>query len=173
MLDQPPPPRAKEGIPVLIWILVGVGGLSFVVFFLGIIAAIALPSFLNQANKARQAEAKQYLGAILRSEQAYFLDNNRFTQSLSDLAVTLPEASTNYQYVLKPSKTAFHITATPTKSGLKSYSGVVFAFPQNQEITKARLCESTETSMVAPQMPIALPSSPAKIACPEGSQPVL
>ncbi|TVQ21512.1 MAG: prepilin-type N-terminal cleavage/methylation domain-containing protein, partial [Leptolyngbya sp. DLM2.Bin15] len=34
--------------------------LLVVIIIIGILAAIALPSFLNQANKARQSEAQTY-----------------------------------------------------------------------------------------------------------------
>jgi type IV pilus assembly protein PilA len=35
--------------------------LLVVIIIIGILSAIALPSFLSQANKAKQSEAKQYL----------------------------------------------------------------------------------------------------------------
>ena len=47
--------------------------LLVVIIIIGILAAIALPSFLNQANKARQSEAKSSVGALNRAQQAYYL----------------------------------------------------------------------------------------------------
>lgn len=38
--------------------------LLVVIIIIGILSAIALPSFLNQANKAKQSEAKQYVGTL-------------------------------------------------------------------------------------------------------------
>lgn len=173
MLDQSPPPRTQTGIPVFIWILIGVGGLGLIGFFLAIIAAIALPSFLTQATKARQAEAESSLGAIIRGEQAHFLEHNRFAPSVSALNLSLP-ASTSYQYALQPQgKTAIRITATPLKAGLKSYTGAVFAIAQgNEALMTTQICESVEPSQVAPAMPTAPRTLEAAIACPPGSQPL-
>ncbi len=75
----------------------------FAIVPIGILAAIALPSLLNQANKAKQSEAKQSVGAIIRSEQAYFLENEKFTSNLADLRLPSTE-SRNYGYTLKPPK---------------------------------------------------------------------
>jgi type IV pilus assembly protein PilA len=48
--------------------------LLVVIIIIGILAAIALPSFLNQANKAKQSEAKTYLGSINRAQQGFYLE---------------------------------------------------------------------------------------------------
>ena len=39
---------------------------------IGILTAIALPSFLNQATKAKESEAKAYVNALNKGQQAYF-----------------------------------------------------------------------------------------------------
>ena len=41
--------------------------LLVVIIIIGILSAIALPSFLNQANKAKQSEAKTYVGSMNRA----------------------------------------------------------------------------------------------------------
>ncbi|HIK54809.1 MAG TPA: prepilin-type N-terminal cleavage/methylation domain-containing protein, partial [Synechococcales cyanobacterium M55_K2018_004] len=48
--------------------------LLVVIIIIGILSAIALPSFLNQANKARQSEASTYVGSMNRGQQAYYLE---------------------------------------------------------------------------------------------------
>jgi type IV pilus assembly protein PilA len=48
------------------------------IIIVGILAATALPSFLNQGAKAKGAEAKSNLGSINRSQQAYRYENDRF-----------------------------------------------------------------------------------------------
>ncbi|HBC41077.1 MAG TPA: prepilin-type cleavage/methylation domain-containing protein, partial [Pseudanabaena sp.] len=47
--------------------------LLVVIIIIGILAAIALPSFLSHAAKARQSEAKTYVGSFNRTQQAYYL----------------------------------------------------------------------------------------------------
>ncbi|MGB5916292.1 MAG: type IV pilin-like G/H family protein, partial [Phormidesmis sp.] len=53
--------------------------LLVVIIIIGILSASALPSFLNQANKAKQSEAKTYTGSMNRAQQAYYLENSEFT----------------------------------------------------------------------------------------------
>ena len=48
--------------------------LLVVIIIIGLLAAIALPSFLSQADKARFAEAKAYIGTMSRLQQAYYLE---------------------------------------------------------------------------------------------------
>lgn len=40
--------------------------LLVVIIIIGILSAIALPAFLNQAHKAKQSEAKQYIASSTR-----------------------------------------------------------------------------------------------------------
>jgi prepilin-type N-terminal cleavage/methylation domain-containing protein len=45
-----------------------------VIIIISILSAIALPAFLNQANKAKQSEAKQYIASINKGPQAYYAE---------------------------------------------------------------------------------------------------
>jgi len=72
--------------------------LLVVIIIIGILAAIALPSFLNQANKARQSEAKNYVGSVNRAQQAYYLEKQEFAPNLITLAVGIPGETPNYGY---------------------------------------------------------------------------
>ena len=59
--------------------------LLVVVIIIGILAAVALPSMLNQASRARLAGARNAAGAINRAQQTFRLENNEFAASLEDL----------------------------------------------------------------------------------------
>jgi len=72
--------------------------LLVVIIIIGILCAIALPSFLNQANKAKQSEAKTYVSALNRGQQAYYLENNRFANSVPEVGVGVQSQTVNYQY---------------------------------------------------------------------------
>lgn len=176
MTEASPESHERQGIPVAVWLLIGCGGLGILLFFLMIIAAIALPSFLNQANKARQAEAKQSMAAMVRAEQAYFLENSKFTASLSQLEVGLPTESPNYRYSLKLQSgkpQPLMITATPKKTGLKSYSAAVFAVKDGQELLPVgQVCETERPSSLPPAMPVAPATPTDAIECPAGSLPI-
>lgn len=72
--------------------------LLVVIIIIGILSAIALPAFLNQANKARQSEAKQALGAINRGQQAYYLERQIFSNNIDGLGLGLQTSTENYSY---------------------------------------------------------------------------
>lgn len=98
--------------------------LMIVVAIIGILAAIAIPNFLNFRMKAKTAEAKSNLGAIRSLEVAYFAEWNFFvgaaaqnprlvgsldgtkapwstTTTFSQIGFT-PEGSVFYTYSLLP-----------------------------------------------------------------------
>ncbi|MEO0870022.1 MAG: type IV pilin-like G/H family protein, partial [Cyanobacteria bacterium J06642_11] len=70
--------------------------LLVVIIIIGILAAIALPSFLNQANKAKQTEAATNIGAVNRGQQAYTLENSDFSKTISGLGIGIRYESENY-----------------------------------------------------------------------------
>lgn len=78
--------------------------LLVVIIIIGILAAIALPSFLNQANRAREAEATTYVGSLNRAQQVYYLERQRFAtdEDFNDgfLGIGIPTGTTNYEYVI-------------------------------------------------------------------------
>ncbi len=159
----------KKGLPVIVWVLIAIGALM-------LIAAIVLPSFMCQAHKRKQAEPKAYVGMMVRSEQAYFLEQGKFTSSLNELQVGIPSESTDYRYALTlqdGSPQPVMITAVPKKSGLKSYTGVVFVSEVNQEAsTVGQICETEQPSPTPPVMPIAPQNISKPILCPPGSQAI-
>jgi type IV pilus assembly protein PilA len=72
--------------------------LLVVIIIIGILSAIALPSFLNQANKARESEAKQYVGSMNRAQQANYLERTTFTTDFGQLGLGIASQTTNYVY---------------------------------------------------------------------------
>jgi type IV pilus assembly protein PilA len=95
--------------------------LLVVIIIIGILAAIALPSFLNQANKARQSEAQTYVGSMNRAQQAYYLENNSFG-SLAGLELGISD-SKSYAYTVVNTSTEGVNKATPVNTALKGYAG--------------------------------------------------
>lgn len=124
--------------------------LLVVIIIIGILSAIALPSFLNQANKARQSEAKQYVGSINRGLQAYYLENsNEFTTVITELSLGIAPATENYKYEIESKTPASFATvkARAINKGLKSYAGLAYTSEQissgvKESITMAIMCEA-------------------------------
>jgi type IV pilus assembly protein PilA len=75
--------------------------LLVVIIIIGILAAIALPSFLNQSNKAKQGEAKTYVSSANKGQQAYFTEKGVFVVNQTNyinLGLGTPTETTNYTY---------------------------------------------------------------------------
>ena len=75
--------------------------LLVVVIIIGVLAAIALPNLLGQVAKGRQAEARNNLGTINRSQQAYRLENGifgRFSTTPANNDLPVSATTTYYSY---------------------------------------------------------------------------
>lgn len=134
--------------------------LLVVIIIIGILAAIALPSFLSQAAKGKQSEAKQNTATINKSQQSYLLENNRFVTDQTQfgaLGTGLKTVTVNYAYNITVPVTdagstgaGVAISADPgTSSGLKAYFGVVAQLYQagsNDLQSQSLVCESVEAN---------------------------
>jgi len=125
--------------------------LLVVIIIIGILSAIALPSFLNQANKAKQSEAKQYAGSMNRAQQAYYLENSGFSSEIGQLGLGIATQTANYQYVIEPEGTTGAANeARSLKDALKSYAGGVqlgTVQATSEATTLAVLCESIDVGI--------------------------
>lgn len=121
--------------------------LLVVIIIIGILAAIALPSFLNQANKAKESEAKSYVGSMNRTQQAYLLENNTFTSEINKLGLGIATSTTNYTYgVPTANKTAAASVSYPANTNLlRTHTGGVQVFTStttSETTSVAILCQS-------------------------------
>jgi prepilin-type N-terminal cleavage/methylation domain-containing protein len=159
--------KKEEGGFTLIELLV-------VIIIIGILAAIALPSFLNQANKARQSEAQTYAGSVNRAQQAFYLENAQFStpdgtvtseQALGKLGLGIAANTANYKYVIVgetpakgasihaiPGKKTGAVTEPDPNSALLGFQGsTVIASTTGvntgEATTVAILCKSDKTPL--------------------------
>lgn len=152
--------------------------LIVVMIILGILSAIALPSFLNQANKAKQSEAKSYTNSFLRAQQAYYLEQHRFAPTLELLALGIPSQTNYYQYVADgPYNVAAaneHIVVfgNTLKSPLKGYVGMVqvgMITAIGEATTMAIVCENNLSGLGSAPVPTTTVSGPT---CSPGTAPI-
>jgi prepilin-type N-terminal cleavage/methylation domain-containing protein len=124
--------------------------LLVVIIIVGVLAAIALPSFLNQIGKARGSEAKSNLGTINRSQQAYRLEQNTFANALTNLDAKVTGKFYTYT-VAGGANTATAVTTPVAGNGdLKVSSAYV---RQNGDTFIQLICESNNTSAAVAAAP--------------------
>ncbi|CAN1213018.1 Prepilin-type N-terminal cleavage/methylation domain-containing protein [Tumidithrix helvetica PCC 7403] len=149
--------------------------LLVVIIIIGILAAIALPSFLNQANKAKQSEARTYVGSLNKGQQAYYTEKSRFGSSIDVLGVGISTNTTNYTYSSTVGGGAgLTLTALSdartAAAALRTYAGMVqlSQVAASSDVTSlAILCENNNPG-VAPLGP----TPGAAPQCTGASQPV-
>jgi type IV pilus assembly protein PilA len=104
--------------------------LLVVIIIIGILAAISLPSFLNQSSKARQSEAKTYLATMNRAQEAYLTERRQFANAaeIQYLGLGFSTLTANYRYTADGGgigSTSVTNQVQPNSPVLKAYLGGV------------------------------------------------
>ncbi|MBD2629330.1 type IV pilin-like G/H family protein [Trichormus variabilis] len=159
--------------------------LLVVTIIIGILTVWAGSSFLTEPVETRSSEGRQFIGAINRGQQAYFLENGRFSKTISQLDLGFSEQTKNYNYsTIATSKAAFNYGIPRHKYSHLDNSwfnfrskpfvtvvGAVFVVPvkENNKIkltTISVICKSKEFTATLPARPILKNGVPV---CPEGT----
>lgn len=130
-------------------VTVAMGGFTLIellvsIVIIGILSAIALPSYLNQAAKTRASEAKTNLGTINRSQQAYRLERGSFAPSIADLDAKI---TGKYYLFLVSGNSSSSATATAQNnlSDMKISSAGV---NQTNDVFTQVICETVDTKPI-------------------------
>jgi type IV pilus assembly protein PilA len=122
--------------------------LLVVIIIIGILAAIALPNFLNQGVKAKQSEAKQNVVLVNKTQNSFRAENNNFASSFDVLAIGSVTGGTtgttqNYTYGITGATDTAAVTAGMRDNALKAYSGRAERFNNaaSQSVIATVLCE--------------------------------
>jgi len=92
--------------------------LMITVVIIGILAAVALPSYTSYLRKGARAEAQTFMMEISQRQGQFLLDNRAYAASVTALGITAP-ASVASKYTITltvPASTppSFTVTATPS-----------------------------------------------------------
>jgi type IV pilus assembly protein PilA len=130
--------------------------LLVVIIIIGILSAIALPSFLNQANKAKESEAKQYTGSMNRAQQSKFAEAGTFVTDIDKLWIGIKTQSTNFKYSITATDVTKDVAnkGIPVVGALRAYTGSVVVgqvSSTSETTTLAVLCvtNATQTTELA------------------------
>jgi type IV pilus assembly protein PilA len=159
---------------------------------LGMLGALTLRNLTSCTNKAKQSEPKQNVGALNRAQQAYFLENGKFSDSLSELGVGIKTETENYSYriisppknrlfqklhgtVFPPSlKDAAIIIAQSKNPKNKSYVGINWTIPgdvsTSEVLSIGIVCESEKPTTTISTVPTFQKDERGNqyLGCPEG-----
>jgi len=144
--------------------------LLVVIVIIGILAAIAIPTFLKQTANANQAAAKSIVGFVNTAQTVYRTENNQFAPAFSNLALGLSSTTKNYTYSVQPGNDTTVVIARAGDSSLKGYSGGNVRFTtmasQSQSAIASAICEvnTPGTGIPAPPYPLDSNGSTANAA---------
>jgi type IV pilus assembly protein PilA len=108
--------------------------LLVVILIIGILAAIALPAFLNQREKAQDSEAKSAARTVQTAMETWYTDNQTYEGVDADKLVAIEPAIGNFKdrltFPTAVSKTGYEVAvksngSTGTKFNIKNTAGVV------------------------------------------------
>ena len=123
--------------------------LLVVIIIIGILAAIALPNFLNQASKAKQSEGRQNIALVNKTQNSFRAENSAFATSFDVLAIgsvtgAASGSTVNYNYTITGATDTATVAASARDASLKAYGGgaVRFSNATSQSVIGTVLCES-------------------------------
>jgi type IV pilus assembly protein PilA len=156
--------------------LIGVGGrLLLICMFIALIDLPSTLSYLSQRNRAKESEAKMYVGSMNRAQQALFIEKSAFATSVNALEIGIKTETENYKYSILTTKKATFNYGVSKQKDLKSYVGGVFVIPatkvdsnssNNKIATTSILCKADSPGTIKPPEPT---NQNGKIACPTGT----
>jgi type IV pilus assembly protein PilA len=116
--------------------------LLVVILIIGILAAIAIPSFINQRGKANDAATKSMARTAQTAIETYATDNggdytSATATALNGIEPTIPTANTtnNYVTVSGTGTNTYKVTSTQTTGAQRSFS-----IQRNSDGTFTRSC---------------------------------
>ncbi|MFQ5849494.1 MAG: type IV pilin protein [Candidatus Binatia bacterium] len=112
--------------------------LLVVIAIIGILAAIAIPQFASYRRQSFDADAKSNARNAATAQEAYFVDQNKYTSSLADLTARGYKQSSNINITPTGTSTTF-IMSAGVKSGCAS--GGTWSFASSTGLLTGTKCQ--------------------------------
>jgi type IV pilus assembly protein PilA len=134
--------------------------LLVVIIIVGILAAIALPSFLTQVNRARASEGVNNVGALIRAQQVERLEATEYAGALAGVDAKITGNYYDYSFA-NNNATAVNVLTTNKQADVKLVSGRIVSDTNSdfQSIVCLSNAVQAETAKTA-----AVPTSGAGLA---------
>ncbi len=159
--------------------------LLVVVIIIGILAAIALPSYLNLTASSKQAEPRTFLASINQAQIARVSKDSEdgYATVMDQLGLGIVKGtgstseSSVYEYTISAANQSALVEASTLKDlKLKAYSGGVNTYQNasNLQVNSIIVCEAdvVNTAVKAKLTALGTGSSTAPLACATGSKAV-
>ena len=129
----------------------------------------------QQKRQGQETESQQSISSINSAQEASYVEKQKFATAIGDLGIDIKPETETYSYQIVPQSGSIPSTMVTAKSKnpqLKSYTGAVFAFKANDEVTTVSvICGTDKPSTTPPVMPMAPKNAEEAIKCPAGSTP--
>lgn len=97
--------------------------LMIVVAIIGILAAIAIPSYMNFQAKTKRSEVKSNLGAVYTAELSYYSENDQYSNSFAAIRWVPVGKNYYYSYTMGNETYGLSTSGNPQPSGLSPGAG--------------------------------------------------
>lgn len=109
----------------------------------------------EKKNDEIKNEAKNNIDSFNRAQQAYFLEKEKFTNSLDDLATGILLDTDNYQYsAVVSGETVFHYAIPKNKNNLAYVGGVFLISEEGEKQTVTVICIADQPGNTKPSKPL-------------------
>lgn len=107
--------------------------LMVTVIIVGILAAIAIPSYISYVTKSNRAVAKSKLLEVASRQEAHFADHKKYTDDLTDLGYVGQTVGVDRNYNVVASGSADSIYTITSVSEAPNMTFVLIAVPQGSQ----------------------------------------